>query len=141
MATLRDVIKFFVTDIDGMGINDGFIRNLGVPGILELCNDWKFCELTNDEFMRLAIPDGTYTLIKDKKLDSTEGSSKATIIKYLEDLRAGNELSPLIIRNQLMGEPEHFSFYIEDGAHRAIAYKIYLDECTYKSVRAYIGRR
>lgn len=137
--TLTDVIKFFVIDIDGMGIFDGFLRNLGTPVSLERCKGWKFCELTEEEFMHLTIPDGTNTLIKNKELNTTEGSSRSTILKFVDVLKRGNDIPPLILRSKLIGEPENSSFYIEDGAHRAIALKIYFEENSYKPVKTYIG--
>lgn len=140
-VTLTEVIKFFVIDIDGMGICDGFLRNLGTPVSLEQCSRWKFCELTKEEFMNLTIPDGTNTLIKDKGLNTTEGDSRAIILRFLDVLKKNDEISPLIIRSKLPGESEDSSFYIEDGAHRAIALKIYFENNSYKAVRAYIGSR
>lgn len=140
-VSLTQVINFFVIDIDGMGIKDGFLRNLGTPVSLERCNDWKLCELTEDEFLHLAIPDGTGTLIKDKELNTTEGASKSTILKFTEILKQGNEIYPLILRSRLVGEPEDSSFYIEDGAHRAIALKAYFESNLYKPVKAYVGLR
>jgi len=139
-VTLTEVIKFFVIDIDGMGIHNGFLRNLGTPASLERCGEWRFCELIEDEFMHLTIPDGTKTLIKDKKLGTTEGNSKSTILKYLKTLKTGNDISPLIVRSMLQGEREDSSFYIEDGAHRAIALKVYFESNPYKLVKAYIGK-
>lgn len=139
--TLAEVVKFFVIDIDGMGIRDGFLRNLDTPGSLERCREWVFCELTEDEFAHLTIPDGTSTLIKDKELDTNEGNSKSTILKYLENLKMGNDIPPLIVRSVLQGEREGSSFYIKDGAHRAIALKVYFESNSYKSVKAYVGRR
>lgn len=141
IVTLNKVVKFFVVDIDGMGIYDGFLRNLGTPASLEMCKEWKFCELTEEEFLYLTIPDGTYTLIKDKKLDSTEGDSKSTILRFLDVLKKGNDIPPLIVRSRLPGEPQNSSFYIEDGAHRAIALKIYFENNSYEPVRTYIGWR
>lgn len=138
-VTLTEVIKFFVIDIDGMGIYDGFLRNLGTPSSLERCKEWRFCELTEEEFMHLTIPDGTNTLIKDKKLNTTEGDSRSTILRFLDILKKGNDIPSLIVRSRLPGEPENSSFYIEDGAHRAIALKIYFEQNSYKPVRAYIG--
>lgn len=140
-VALGEVIKFFVIDIDGMGIHDGFLRNLGTPVSLESCDEWKFCELTEDEFVRLTIPDGTNTLIKDKELTTTKGSSKSTILRYLETLKMDNDIPPLIVRSKLQAEREDSSFYIEDGAHRAIALKVYFKSSSYKPVKTYIGRR
>lgn len=140
-VTLTQVVKFFVIDIDGMGIHDGFLRNLGTPTSLERCKEWKFCELTEEEFMHLTIPDGTSTLIKDKELNSTEGDSKSTIFRFIDALKSGNDMPPLIVRSKLPSESEDSSFYIEDGAHRAIASKIYFETNSYKPIRAYIGWR
>lgn len=141
IVTLREVVKFFVVDIDGMGIHDGFLRNLGTPASLEVCKEWKFCELTEEELMHLTIPDGTNTLIKDKELNTTEGNSRSTILRFLDALKKGNDIPPLIVRSRLPGEPEDSSFYLEDGAHRAIALKIFFENNSYKPVRVYIGQR
>lgn len=137
---LIDVVKFFVVDIDGMGLNDGFLRNLGLPLSLERCREWNFCELSEIEFLHLVIPDGTHTLIREKRLDSTEGDSKSTISKWLSELKNGEEIPPLIVRTKFPGEPAEGSFYIEDGAHRAIALKVYFQKNQYKPVKAYVGK-
>ncbi len=130
--TTENVAKFFLDEIDGTGNNT---RNQGVAESIRLWIKASLCELTEDEFMRLEIPDGTKTLIKDKK-NSNENSDNLLI-----ELRKGNRFKPLIIRNNLPGHSEQASFYIEDGAHRAIALKFYFDENSYFPVSAYIGQR
>ncbi len=138
-ATLREVLQFFVEEIDGMGIHNDPIRNLGLPGCWEKCNDWTLCELTEPEFMHLLIPDGTNMLIKEKGLSSMEASSKDTTIKYLNRLNRNQKISPLILRSYILtNERKDSSFSIEDGSHRAIAAKIYFENHKYIPVKAYI---
>lgn len=141
---LKDVVKFFVEEIDGMGKFDGYPRNEGVPDSLVLSREWQMCELTQDEFLHLNIPDGTNTLIKDKddtKLDAIVESNVVQRMKILN--RGGGDLPALIVRTKLLAldEPEESSYYIEDGAKRAITFKRYFKENPYKPVRAYIGKR
>ncbi len=138
---LTEVIKFFVEDIDGTGKHDGFPRNEGVPDVLRLCREWSLCELSEVELMHLLNPDGSNTLIGEKDINTTEGDSRETIEKYLAILEAGGEIPALIVRTKLQGEREDSSFYIEDGAHRAIALKVYSEKNPYKLVKAYIGER
>ena len=57
-------------------------------------------------------------------------------------LRSGKDLDPLIVTELLPEEgPLNVSFYIKDGAKRAIAYKIYFESKPYKTVKAYFGRK
>ncbi len=135
------VLAFFTEEIDGMGQHDGHPRNQGTPTDLALCNNWKLCELTHEEFFNMLIPDGTNTLIENKELLSTEGESKDTILKWLDLIQKGVNIPPIIVRTRLETETIDFSFYIEDGAHRAIAYKVYFEEYEYLPVIAYIGVR
>jgi hypothetical protein len=131
-VNVEEVTKFFLEEINGTGNNT---RNQGVPDSIRMWKNASLCELTEDEFMRLEIPDSTGTLIKNKK-DLNENSEN-----LLKELKNGNIFKPLIIRNKLPGHAEGASFYIEDGAHRAIALKFYFDENPYSPVFAYIGQR
>lgn len=141
-VTLTDVIKFFVEDIDGMGKHDGYPRNSDTPAMLEASGEWKFCELTKEEFLHLIIPDGTNTLIKDKDLDDVEGEDSInTVQRYLERLKNNENIPHLIVRNKLLNNSPKGSYYIEDGAHRAIAFKVYFGSSSYRPVTAYIGWR
>lgn len=137
-VTLKDVVVFFVEKIDGMGLHDGFLRNLGVPASLEN-KSWKFCELTKEEFFSLIIPDGTFTLIKDKDENSLDSIVNVNVKERLKILESGGELPALIIREKLSGESNDASFYIEDGAKRAISLKAFFRNNPYKPVKAYIG--
>jgi hypothetical protein len=139
-ATLTDVIKFFVLEIDGMGLRDGHLRNLAVPAMLESYTDWKLCDLSEDEFMRLIIPDKFKPLLRNKDLESVEGDdSIATMDKYAEQLERNESLPALILRTVLPGETALASYYIEDGAHKALGYKKYFQNHPYQPVRAFIG--
>lgn len=138
---LRDVVKFFVEEIDGMGIHSGPLRNLGTPQSLEQCKKWELCNLIEDEFMHLVVPDGTGTLIQDKSLSTMAGSSKATTLSWVKKLEKGQSILPLVVRSKLHTDPYDSSFYIEDGAHRAIAYKIHVEKSRYIPIQAYIGER
>lgn len=135
-----DVVKFF-EDIDGMGKHDGYPRNEGVPSSIKQSQSWKFCELTEDEFMRLEIPDSTGTLIKNKDGASLGGLTKSNIKERVEMLKSGGDLAPLIVRELLPGDNKDASFYIEDGAKRAIAFKVYFESNPYRIVKSYIGKR
>lgn len=136
---IEDVIKLFDEDIDGMGKNNGYPRNEGVPASLRQAKTWKFCELTEDGFTGLEIPDGTGTLIKDTA--KLEGLTKSNVLERVEILKSGKNLLPLIARTRLTGDAKGSSFYIEDGAKRAISFKVYFENDHYKPVRAYIGIR
>lgn len=138
---VEEVIKFFEEDIDGMGNQDGHPRNEGVSDSIRQSQVWQFCELTKDEFRRLIIPDGTGTLIKDKDDTTIDGFVKNNIFERVELLKSGTELSPLIIRELLPWDPQEASFYIEDGAKRAIAYKFFFESYPYKAVKAFIGKK
>lgn len=141
-VTLTDVIKFFVLDIDGMGILDGHLRNLPLPGYLELCTEWKLCELTEDEFLRLIIPDQPQILLRNKTIESVEGEDSIGVMQnYVEKLERGDVLPPLIVRNILPHDLQTASYYIEDGAHKSLGYKIYFESHPYVPVKAYIGKR
>lgn len=139
--SVESVLKFFEDDIDGMG-HDGYPRNQGIPGSIKRFQNWEFCELAKDEFMLLVIPDGTRTLIKDKDMASLGGSSKRIVEKRVKQLQSGENLYPLIVTELLPEEgPPNASFYIKDGAKRAIAYKVYFENNPYIEVKAYIGTR
>ncbi len=140
-VSIEYVIQFFEDDIDGMGKHDGHPRNEGVPDSLRQSQSWEFCELMENEFMRLEIPDGTGTLIKNKDEASLEGLTKTNAEELVEILNSGKSLPPLIVRTRLQGDSEDSSFYIEDGAKRAIALKIYFEKNPYKPVKTYIGTR
>lgn len=140
-VTTNNVIKFFTEEIDGMGQRDGHPRNPDTPKVLALCNDWELRELTEEEFFNMIIPDGTDTLIKNKELSTTTGDSKDTIERWLSKLKKGKEVPPLIVRTRMQSEKTDFSFYIEDGAHKAIAYKIHFETNPYAPVVAYVGIR
>lgn len=136
-----DVIYFFVAEIDGMGRRDGLSRNEDVPCSIAQFGIWGLCELTEDEFERLIIPDSTGTLIKDKDLTKLEGASKHIFESYVELLKAGRDLAPLIVRERLPRDPEDASFHIMDGAKRALAHKRYFEDNPYSPVKAYVGMR
>ena len=139
-VSAEDVIQYFDEEIDGMGKQDGFPRNLQLPKILRSYLNWEIRDLTEDEFFRLIIPDGSKILLRDKDLLSVLGDDSILVTqKYLQKLKDNEELSPIIIRIPLEGDPENASFYIEDGAHRAIAAKVYFEKNPYKPVKAYIG--
>ena len=141
LVSVEDVVNFFEEGIDGMGKHDEHPRNEEVPDSLRQSQSWEFCELTEDEFMRLEIQDGTHTLIKDKDGASLEGLTKSSVNEQVEMLRSGKNLSPLIIRTRLPINAKGASFYMEDGAKRAIAFKVYFASNSYKTVKSYIGTR
>ena len=116
LVTIDDVLKFFEEEIDGMGKKDGYPRNEGVPDSLRLAPTWEFCELTEDEFRNLEIPDGTDTLIQNKDKSSVDGFVKKNIEERVELLKSGTQLPPLIVRTRLSFDNPEASFYIEDGA-------------------------
>ncbi len=139
-VSVEDVVNFFENDIDGMGKHDGHPRNDGIPSSIREFQNWEFCELTQDEFMLLVIPDGTHTLIKNKT--ALEGLTKKIVEKKVEQLRSSVVLDPLIVTELLPGEgPSEGSFYIKDGAKRAIALKVYFEDNRYTTVKAYIGKK
>jgi len=139
-VSVEDVIKFFEDDIDGIGKHGGHLRNEGIPNSIRQFQSWKFCELTEDEFNLLVIPDGTRTLIKDKT--NQEGFTKKNVGERLKQLQSGEDLDPLIVTELLPEEgPSGASFYIKDGAKRAIAYKIYFENKPYRTVKAYFGKK
>lgn len=141
-VSVEDVIKFFEDDIDGIGKHGGHLRNEGISDSIRQFQNWEFCELTEDEFKLSVIPDGTRTLIKNKDRISLEGLSKKNVGERIVQLRSGEDIDPLIVTELLPEEgPLNASFYIKDGAKRAIAYKIYFESKPYKIVKAYIGRK
>lgn len=141
-VSVKDVIKFFEADIDGMGNHDGHPRNEGIPNSIRQFQNWKFCELAEDEFMLLVIPDGTFTLIKDKEFSTLDPIAKKIIEERVGILQFGGSLDHLIVTELLSGEgPLHASFYIKDGAKRAIALKVYFENNPYRTVKAYIGKK
>lgn len=140
MVQTEDVIKFFEEEIDGMGKKDGIPRNQDVPNSIRQSKSWQFCNLSEDEFKRLIIPDDTKMLIKDKGKNTLSGFVKKNVEERLALLESGADLPPLIVRELLLGDPKNGSFYIEDGAKRAIAYKLFFDKHPYKAVRSYVGR-
>lgn len=138
--SVEDVVKFFEEDIDGMGKHGSHPRNQAIPSSIREFEYWEFGDLTKDEFMQLIIPDGSRTLIKDK--DDLGGFTKKNVEERVKLLLSGRDLDPLIVTVPLPGEgPAEASFYIKDGAKRAIAYKIYFGIKPYKTVKAYIGKR
>lgn len=139
-VSIEDVIKFFVDDIDGIGKHVGHPRNEGIPDSIRQFQNWEFCELTEEEFMHLIIPDGTNTLIKNKNLDDVEGEDSKNIVQqYINKLKNKENVPLLIVRNKLLNDSPNGSYYIEDGAHRAIALKIYFENNSYEPVGTYIG--
>lgn len=141
-VSVDDVLRFFEA-IDGQGKRDGHPRNEGVPDSIRKKPKWKLCDLTEDEFMHLEIPDGTGTLIKDKTIDTLGTSGRTNVEERIQILESGNPLNPLIVCSRDFKEKnaDGSSFYIEDGAKRAIAYKVYFEKHPYASVQAYIGTR
>ena len=140
-VTVDSVIEFFSNEIDGIGKKDGHLRNEDIPDSLKHYKHWEFCKLTEDEFMRLEIPDRTKTLIRDKTMNTIGGFVKSNIKERIQQLKNGRDLDPIIIRELLPNNNKAASFYIEDGAKRAIAYKFYFEHNPYKPVRAYIGKK
>lgn len=137
---IQEVIKFFIDEIDGTGKLDGHPRNECLPLTLERWTDWEFRELTEDEFFRLIIPDKFKLLLRDKDIASVEGEdSIATMERYAAMLDKGSSLPPIIVRVPLPGDTENASYYIEDGAHRALGYKIFFQKNPYIPVKVYIG--
>lgn len=135
ITSVAEAINFFEVEIDGMGKNDGFPRNEGVPDSIRLWRSAQLCELTQDEFLRLEIPDGSKMLLRDKNELNPYSAMQ------LEKLKQGKDFYPLIVRGRLPGDADNSSFYIEDGAHRAIALKFYFENNAYKPVKVYIGFR
>lgn len=133
IVSTEDVVKFFTETIDGMGLHDGHKRNEYLPEVLKRFNKWTLCDLTEDDFKRLKIPDNTKDLIYER----TELNNFSQ--ELLKELELGKDLPALIVREKLPENRQDASFYIEDGAHRAIALKFYFDSHPYKFVRAYIG--
>lgn len=140
-TSIEDVIKFFEDDIDGIGKHNGYSRNEGVSESIRQCRIWVLCELTEDEFTRLTIPDNQKKLLKDKIKMGFDSDLNTFVKEKLKILESGKELPPLIVRHMLPGENLESSFYIEDGAHRAITLGVYFKDKPYKSIRAYIGQR
>ena len=139
-VSVEDVIKFFEDDIDGIGKHGGHLRNEGIPDSIRQFQNWEFCELTENEFNLLVIPDGTRTLIKDKT--DLDGFTKKNVGERLEKLQSSEDLDPLIVTELLPeDDPSGVSFYIKDGAKRAIAYKIYFENMPYRTVKTYLGKR
>ena len=141
-VSVEEVIKYFDEKIDGMGKKDGFPRNPYLPDILRSYPNWELRNLTEDEFLRLIVPDGSKILLKDKDLISVFGDDSILVTQeYLQKLNNNEDLSPIIIRIPLEGDTSNASFYIEDGAHRAIAAKVYFEKNPYKPIKAFIGHK
>src|SRR5258708_7325601 len=120
-VTVEHVLKFFEEEIDGMGKHDGHPRNEGLPESITLWKSASLCDLTEDEFTRLIIPQDPHILLTDKDLATIEGEDSIfTFRKYLYALEQGKNLPELIIRNILPHDLKNSSFYIEDGAHKAL---------------------
>lgn len=139
--SINEVIHFFSVEIDGMGKLDGHPRNEGVPSSISLCSQWSFCELDEDEFFRLTIPDNEKLLIREKIEKEFDSDLKQFIEEKLKLLESGEELPPLIIRTMFPTENQNSSYYIEDGAHRAITLGVYFKNNPYKPVKCYVGWR
>lgn len=138
-VSTESVVNFFVEEIGGTGKYDGFPRNEYLAEILKRYKDWKLCELTEDEFMRLTIPDGEKLLLKDKIKKDFDSDLQIFVDEKLKLINSGKELPPLIVREMLNGENLTSSFYIEDGAHRAITLGVFFNDHSYKPVKAYAG--
>lgn len=139
-VSVQDVIKYFDEEIDGMGKKDGFPRNPYLPDVLRSYPNWELRDLTEDEFLSLIVPDGSNILLKDKDLISVLGDDSILVTqKYLQKIQSDENLLPIIVRVPLEGDHKNASFYIEDGAHRAIAAKVYFEKNPYKPIRAFIG--
>lgn len=138
-VSAESLIDFFVEEMGGTGKYDGFPRNEYLPEMLHRYKNWRLCELTEDEFMRLTIPDEDKFLLKDKINKNFDSDLKKFVDDKLKLINSGKELPPLIVREMLPGENSKSSFYIEDGAHRAITLGVYFKSSQYKSVKAYIG--
>lgn len=136
-----NVIYFFVVEVDGVGRRDGLSRNESVPCSIVQFKIWKFCELTEDEFERLILPDKTPILIRDKDMATLKGPSKHIVESYVELLKAGRNLAPLIVRERLPVDLEGASFHIMDGAKRTLAHKKYFKDNPYTPVKAYVGTK
>lgn len=140
-VSIDEIIKY-LEEIDAVGKKDGFPRNPYLPDVLRAYSNWELRDLTEDEFTRLILPDGSGLLIRDKDLASVLGDDSILVTqKYLLKLNRGEDLTPLIIRIPLENNPQNASFYIEDGAHRAIAAKVYFEKKPYKPIKAYIGNK
>lgn len=140
-VSVNDVINFFCNEIDGMGRLDGCPRNEGVPTSIGLSNDWYLCELEGDEFFRLTIPDKDKLLIREKVEKEFDPDLKRFVKEKIELLETGKDVPPLIVRTMLPSENPNSSYYIEDGAHRAISLGVFFNKNSYRPVKAYIGRR
>ena len=76
------------------------------------------------------------------ELESEAPAAERVVEEKVEQLQAGEDLYPLIVTELLPEEgPPNASFYIKDGAKRAIAYKVYFENNPYIAVKAYIGTR
>jgi hypothetical protein len=140
-VSIEEVVNYFDEEIDGMGKRDGHPRNEGVPDSIRLWRKAELCELTEEEFLHLTIPDHEKPLLKDKiKMDFDQD-----LDSFIQDkLKSFDlELNPhiLIVRSMLEGENTESSFYIEDGAHTSIALGVYFSKNGYRPVKAYIGSR
>lgn len=136
------VVRFFVDEIDGTGKHDGYPRNEGLVASIRMWNSAKHCELSESEFLHLIIPDTPQIHLKDKRLEDVKGDDSIFVVeKYHKELKEGNALPSLIVRGVLPIDIKNSSFYIEDGAHKALAYKKYFLNNSYKPVKAFIGSR
>jgi len=140
IVSVDEVQDFFANAIDGMGKQDGYPRNEGVPGSIARWKTAKLCELTENEFQHLIVPQEPKILLKDKPLQEVEGEdSIGTMNRYYQMLVEGEKLPAIIVRLPLHGDLEQGSYYIEDGAHKALGCKKYFEVNPYIPVLAYIG--
>jgi len=138
--TIEDVVRFFEDEIDGTGKKDGYPRNEGVIYSIKSWGSAKICNLSESEFFSLILPDKIHIHLKEKRLEDVTGDDSIfTVKKYLKQLEEGDNLPALIVREALPWDLKNSSFYIEDGAHKALAYKKYFLKNPYKPVKAYIG--
>lgn len=137
--SVEEVIKYLNEEIDGMGKKEGFPRNPNLPYVLKTFPNWELRDITEDEFVRLIVLDGSGLLIRDEDLASVLRDDSILVTqKYLKKINNGEDLNPLIVRIPNKIDPPNSSFYIEDGAHRAIAAKVYFEKNPYKSIKAFI---
>lgn len=131
--TSFEKVLTFLEEIDATGKKDGYPRNPYLPNTLRQLKIWKFCDLEKEEFSKLIVPNEYKNLLKDEK----ELNSYSR--KLLEKIENGEELPPLVIREKLPHDPQDGSYYIEDGAHRAIALWWFFKKHPYVLVKTYIG--
>ncbi len=136
-----DEVKRHLENIDATGLNDGYPRNDPLFNLLSsLFTSWNFCELTENEFNSLLIPQDPHILLKDKDLNDIEGEDSNFVVqKYHNDLVNGDSLPTIVIRERFPNNLVDCSFYIEDGAHRALALKKFYLTNSYIPVNAFIG--